>query len=245
MIICLINPNTTKTMTKTIENAAKEIASMQTNIVATNPKDGPESIEGYYDEVFCVPGIIKEVWANKDADAYIIACFDDTGLDAVRTITDKPVIGIGNSSFYIASCLAGSFSVITTLDVSVPILRNNLLNYGLDKLCVNVSSVQIPVLELEKESTNCLNALASEVERTLNEDRAEAIVLGCAGMTRFAKRLEDKFAVPVIEGVSASVVLAEGLVKMKKTTSKIGGYSYPREKKFAGAFSPFEVKKLS
>ena len=64
-------------------------------------------------------------------------------------------------------------------------------------------------------------------------------------MTKFAKRLEDKFAVPVIEGVSASVVLAEGLVKMKKTTSKIGGYSYPREKKFAGAFSSFEVKKMS
>ena len=127
MIICLINPNTTRNMTKTIEIAAKEMASLKTKIIATNPDDGPESIEGYYDEVFCVPGIIDRVQAYKNADAYIIACFDDTGLDAVRTMTNKPVLGIGNSSFNVASLLAGSFSVITTLEVSVPILQNNLL----------------------------------------------------------------------------------------------------------------------
>mgnify|MGYP007000140086 len=93
-------------MTKTIEAVAKETASVKTKIIATNPNDGPESIEGYYDEVFCIPGIINKVQAHKNADAYIIACFDDTGLDAVRTITNKPVLGIGNSSFNIASLLA-------------------------------------------------------------------------------------------------------------------------------------------
>ena len=77
------------------------------------------------------------------------------------------------------------------------------------------------------------------------EDKAEAIVLGCAGMADFASRLEKKFTVPVIEGVSASVILAEGLVRMKKSTSKIGGYSYPREKKYSGIYKPFEFKKLS
>ena len=243
MIICLINPNTTKEMTRTIESVAKEIADQQTEIIGTNPKDGPESIEGYYDEVFCVPGIINEVRAHKNADAYIIACFDDTGLDAVRTITSKPVVGIGNSSFQVASCLAGSFSVITTLDISVPILKHNIYKYGFDRMCVNVSSVQIPVLELENANQNCLNILENEVERTLKEDKAEAVVLGCAGMADFSKKLEEKFAVPVIEGVSASVVLAEGLVKMKKNTSKVGGYSYPREKTFSGTFECFELKK--
>ena len=245
MIICLINPNTTKIMTKTVETAAKQIASVSTEIVATNPDDGPESIEGYYDEVFCVPGIIKEVRAHKNADAFIIACFDDTGLDAVRTITDKPVIGIGNSAFQIASCLACSFSVITTLDVSVPILQTNISKYGFERKCVNVSSVQIPVLELENASGECLLILENEVERTLTEDKAEAIVLGCAGMADFAKKLEEKFKVPIIEGVSAAVVIAEGLIKMKKNTSKIGGYSYPREKLYSGTYKSFQFNKIS
>ena len=112
-------------------------------------------------------------------------------------------------------------------------------------MCVNVSSVQIPVLDLKKQSNDCLRALEKEVERTLDEDKAEAVVLGCAGMADFATKLEEKFAVPVIEGVSAAIILAEGLVRIKKNTSKVGGYSYPREKKYSGIYKSFEFKKLS
>ena len=243
MLICIINPNTTKKMTDNIEVVAKKVASNGTTIVSTNPKNGPESIEGYYDEVFCIPGLIEEVLLNSEADAYIIACFDDTGLDAIRTITNKPVLGIGDSSFHIASCLAGTFSVITTLDLSVPILKNNLLKRGFDRICVNVSSVNVPVLDLENEESKALLAIEDEIQRSITNDKAEAIVLGCAGMADFAEKLEKKFSIPVIEGVSSSIILAEGLVKMKKTTSKLGGYSYPRPKSYAGIFKPFEFKK--
>ena len=243
MLICIINPNTTKKMTDNIEVVAKKVASNGTTIVSTNPKNGPESIEGYYDEVFCIPGLIEEVLSNSEADAYIIACFDDTGLDAIRTITNKPVLGIGDSSFHIASCLAGTFSVITTLDLSIPILKNNLLKRGFDRICVNVSSVNVPVLDLENEESNALLAIEDEIQRSITNDKAEAIVLGCAGMADFAEKLEKKFSIPVIEGVSSSIILAEGLVKMKKTTSKLGGYSYPRPKNYSGIFKPFEFKK--
>ncbi len=243
MLICIINPNTTKKMTDKIEVVAKKVASIGTTIVSKNPKNGPESIEGYYDEVFCIPGLIEEVLSNSEADAYIIACFDDTGLDAVRTITNKPVLGIGDSSFHIASCLAGTFSVITTLDLSVPILKNNLLKRGFDRICVNVSSVNVPVLDLENEESSALLAIEDEIQRSITNDKAEAIVLGCAGMADFAEKLEKKFSIPVIEGVSCSIILAEGLVKMKKTTSKLGGYSYPRPKNYSGIFKPFELKK--
>ena len=243
MLICIINPNTTKKMTDNIEVVAKKVASNGTTIVSTNPKNGPESIEGYYDEVFCIPGLIEEVLSNSEADAYIIACFDDTGLDAIRTITNKPVLGIGDSSFHIASCLAGTFSVITTLDLSVPILKNNLLKRGFDRICVNVSSVNVPVLDLENKESNALLAIEDEIQRSITNDKAEAIVLGCAGMADFAEKLEKKFSIPVIEGVSSSIILAEGLVKMKKTTSKLGGYSYPRSKSYEGIFKPFEFKK--
>ena len=212
MLICIINPNTTKKMTDNIEVVAKKVASNGTTIVSTNPKNGPESIEGYYDEVFCIPGLIEEVLSNSEADAYIIACFDDTGLDAIRTITNKPVLGIGDSSFHIASCLAGTFSVITTLDLSVPILKNNLLKRGFDRICVNVSSVNVPVLDLENEESNALLAIEDEIQRSITNDKAEAIVLGCAGMADFAEKLEKKFSIPVIEGVSSSIILALSLI---------------------------------
>ena len=80
-------------------------------------------------------------------------------------------------------------------------------------------------------------------DENITNDKAEAIVLGCAGMADFAEKLEKKFSIPVIEGVSSSIILAEGLVKMKKTTSKLGRYSYPRPKSYSGIFKPFEFKK--
>ena len=244
MIICIINPNTTKSMTEKMEIASKKVASNDTKIIATSPKNGPESIEGYYDEVFCTPSLIEEVYLNKEADAFIIGCFDDTGLDAVRTITSKPVLGIGDSSFHVASLLAGSFSVITTLEVSVPILKNNILKRGFDRICVNVSSVNVPVLDLEKEDSNSLLLLEKEIDRSINQDKAESIVLGCAGMSEFAEQLEKKFSLPVIEGVSSATILAEGLVRMKKNTTKLGGYSYPRSKTYSGIYKSSQFKKF-
>ena len=67
-------------MTEAIGNVAKKFISSHYEVTSTNPEFGPESIEGYYDEVFCIPGILEEVFLHKDADAYIIGCFDDTGL---------------------------------------------------------------------------------------------------------------------------------------------------------------------
>ena len=185
---------------------------------------------------------MEEVFLHKDADAYIIGCFDDTGLDAVRSITNKPVLGIGDSSYHIASCLAGTFSVITTLDVSVPIIKNNLLKRGFDRICVNVSSVKIPVLELDNDNSNASLSIEKEIEKSINYYKSEAIILGCAGMADFAEKLEEKFSIPVVEGVSSSIILAEGLIRMKKNTSKIGGYSYPNPKNYSGIFKSFSFK---
>ena len=96
MLIRVINPNTTQSMTATIADAATRIAGRDTDIMAVTSSMGPVSIEGYYDEVFAVPGLLLELAKAPalGADAAIIACSDDTGLDAARTLADIPVIGI-------------------------------------------------------------------------------------------------------------------------------------------------------
>ena len=152
MLICIINPNTTKKMTDRIEMVANKVASNGTSIVATNPKNGPESIEGYYDEVFCIPGILEEVFSNKEADAYIIGCFDDTGLDAARCLVSGPVIGIGEAAFHIASLLGHKFSVITTLRRSIPAIEQNIYKYGLDRRCASIHACELGVLELGSDA---------------------------------------------------------------------------------------------
>ena len=237
--ICIINPNTTKAMTHKIDLTAKNFANVDTEIISVEPNIGPESIEGYYDEAFCIPGLIEEINNNINADGYIIACFDDTGLDAVRSITDKPVIGIGEAAYHVASIVSGNFSVITTLSRSINPLKHNLKKYGLFEKCVSISAIEVPVLDLEEISNDNLDKLNKGIEKTILEDNSEAIILGCAGMSNLAKDLELNHGLPVIEGVSSAVVLIEGLINLQIKTSKIGSYALPREKQYKGFLSQF------
>ena len=93
MEIRIINPNTTASMTEKIGRAAQEVAATGTVITAINPADGPASIEGYYDEAFAVPGLLREIrrGESQGVAGYIIACFDDVGLDAARNVATAPV----------------------------------------------------------------------------------------------------------------------------------------------------------
>ena len=238
--ICIINPNTTKAMTQKIDLTAKKFASADTEIVSVEPNVGPESIEGFYDEAFCIPGLVEEIEKHSDADSYIIACFDDTGLEVIRSITEKPVIGIGEAAYHIATMVAGNFTVITTLSRSIRPLTHNLKKYGLFENCVKVTAIEVPVLDLENISKENLDKLNKGIQDTKKNDNAEAIILGCAGMADLAKNLETKHKLPVIEGVSSAVVLAESLVNLQIKTSKVGSYALPRKKEYMGYLNKFK-----
>ena len=238
--ICIINPNTTRVMTQKIDLTAKKFASADTEIVSVEPNVGPESIEGFYDEAFCIPGLVEEIEKHSDADSYIIACFDDTGLDVIRSITEKPVIGIGEAAYHIATMVAGNFTVITTLSRSIRPLTHNLKKYGLFENCVKVTAIEVPVLDLENISKDNLDKLNKGIQDTIENDNAESIILGCAGMADLAKSLETKHQLPVIEGVSSAIVLAESLVNLKIKTSKVGSYAIPRKKEYLGYLNKFK-----
>jgi allantoin racemase len=239
MRIIVVNPNTTSSMTRKIGEAARAVASPGTDLRAVNPESGPASIEGYYDEAFSVPGLLAEIRAAPDADAFVLACFDDTGLDAARCLTEAPVIGIGEAAFHMASLLAGRFGVVTTLARSVPAIEHNLVRYGLASRCARVRASEVGVLDLERPGSDARARISAEIGRSLEEDRAEAIVLGCAGMADLAAALSAEHDVPVVDGVSAAVKLAESLVGLGLRTSKRGGYAPPRPKHYAGAFAGF------
>ena len=135
MRIHVINPNTTRSMTLKIGAAAKAAASPGVELTAVNPEFGPASIEGYFDEAFSIPGLIDEIGKEPNADAFVIACFDDTGLEAARCATLAPVIGIGEAAFHMASLIAAKFSVVTTLSRSIIPIEHNLAKYGLIARC--------------------------------------------------------------------------------------------------------------
>ena len=236
MRLLVVNPNTTASMTRKIGAAARAVAGAGTEIVAVNPESGPPSIEGYFDEVFAIPGLIAEMQKAGPVDATIIACFDDTGLDAARSFSPSPVIGIGEAAFHLASLIAGRFSVVTTLSRSIPAIEHNLVRYGLMSRCAKVRASDCAVLDLELPGSAARAKISREIDRAIQEDTAEAIVLGCAGMADLAATLSREHGVPVIDGVVAAVKLAESLVALGLTTSKRGGYAAPLPKTYDGIF---------
>jgi allantoin racemase len=243
MRILVVNPNTTASMTDTIEAAAQSVAGNTTEIVAKTSRMGPVSIEGYYDEAFAVPGLLMEIAEGQalGAQAAIIACFDDTGLDAARAMASIPVLGICEAAVATAALIAQRFSVVTTLERSIMPVKGLVYRYGMGDRAT-VRAANIPVLSLDDPTSGAVLKLRTEIEKALDEDGAEAIVLGCAGMADLARDLQAEYGVPVIDGVGAAVKLAESLICLGLTTSKRGAYAAPLSKPYHGLMASFAPK---
>lgn len=241
MRLTVINPNTTRAMTEGIAAAARSAASAGTEIVGVQPSAGPASIEGVYDGALAAPGVVEEILRAEagGSDAHIIACFDDTGLDAARAAAVKPVIGIGEAAFHIASLVAHRFTVITTLSRSVPVIERNLAVTGLMARCARVRATDIPVLALDDPARGARKRISDMIATAIRDDGADGIVLGCAEMANLAGDLSVTHQLPVIDGVSAAVRLAESVAGLRLTTSKRGLWASPLPKPYAGAFASF------
>ncbi len=125
MRILLVNPNTTASMTEKAAAAGRQVAGAGTQILSATSSMGPASIEGHYDGAMALPGLMAALRRGEaqGADAAVIACFDDTGLDAARSLASIPVLGLCESALMTAGFLAQRFSVVTTLERSRVLLE--------------------------------------------------------------------------------------------------------------------------
>ncbi len=205
-------------MTNSIGEAARKIATDGTTIVAVNPEHGPASIQGPQDGEDALPGLFetfeKELASGHNYDAVIIACFDDTGLPELKSRISIPVLGVGEAAFHAATMLGSTFSVVTTLAVSIPVIEENITAYGFDSHCSKVRASGVAVLELEEDGSSDEDIL-TEAKKAIRDDNCDVIILGCAGMADLAANMTGSLGRPVIDGVGAAVVMCEGLVRLE------------------------------
>ncbi|HBU97805.1 aspartate/glutamate racemase family protein, partial [Thalassospira lucentensis] len=136
--IAVINPNLSEGFTRKVGDQARSIVGANTDIIALNPQFGPASIEGYYDEAFASVGllsVIRDLEAAPDHAAnpiggYVVACFDDTGVDAARCLTSAPVLGLCEGALRMAAAVASRFAIVTPMPVSVRPLEHLVAKYG-------------------------------------------------------------------------------------------------------------------
>ena len=221
--ICIINPYASAISNQNIKHCALKVVDKDTSIFINNEN----SEEDYFDlhsETINISKLLKIVEKNNSSDAFIIISFEDIGVDTIRKVTSKPIIGIGEASFYTANIIANKFSVITNLSHSHEALKNNLIKYDMDHKCVSIKSIEVPVLDMDTMSKSNLNKLNNEIQRTITEDDPEAIIITSPGILNLSKNLSNKFNIPIIEGVTAATALMENFAKLdlqiKKFVSK-------------------------
>jgi allantoin racemase len=240
VIIKVVNPNTSLEMTALVDRSAKAVAAPGTTVRAVGPAMGPESVESHYDEALSVPGLLAEIAIGEESgvDGYVVACFGDPGLDAARELARGPVVGIAEAAMRTAAYLGRSFTVVTTLSRSRGRTWDLAERYGMRGLCRGVHACDIPVLELERDP-GALAVVTAACARAVEEDGADAVVLGCAGMTDWAAPIAAAIGVPVVDGVQSAVLTVQALVEMGLRTGKRDEFAVPPPKRYTGLLRDF------
>jgi allantoin racemase len=226
--IMIVNPNTTVAMTRTVVAAARRVAAPGTRVVGGTPSRGVSAVESNLDEVWGAVGVLEqvEVGERTGADAYVVACFGDTGVAPARELARGPVVGMTEAALATAALVAARFAVVTMPRRTREQSHRVVQAMGLGHRCA-IRAVDEPVAAVAHGSLHLLDVFATEGRRALDEDAAEAVVLGCAGLTELVAPLREALGVPVVEGVAAAVTMADGLLRQGLTTSRAATYAAP------------------
>jgi len=230
--IMVINPNSSQEMTGQIEQVLSRIKRPETDLTVVQVEDAPPAIESDADVAQAVPGVLRLVRRANDEgyDAVIIACFSDPGLGAAREVSEILVLGIQETSLHVAAMLGHRFTVLTPLPHRVPKKEREVRGLGLAGSLASVRALGLTVTETEAEPERTKARIFDVARTAVEQDGAEVLVLGCAGMTGYAEEIEKKLGVVVIDPTVVTFKVAEGLVEARLRHSKLGLYHELRER---------------
>ena len=213
--ILVINPNSTEAVTRGIDEACAPLRMPGgPALECATLKEGPPGIETQQHVDAVVSPLLKLVKSREgEYSAFVIACYSDPGLHSIREATKKPVLGISECGILTALTLGQKFGVIAILQQSIARHLRYIGALGVaDRLAAELP-VGLPVVELSDAGKTFGRMV--EVGRRLREAHgADVIVMGCAGMARYRKPLQDEVGIPVVEPTQAAVAMAIGRVRL-------------------------------
>ena len=213
--ILVINPNSNEAVTRGMDEACERLRiTGGPSIECVTLKEGPPGIETQQHVDSVVPPLIRMVGAReKDYGAFVIGCFSDPGIHAVRELTEKPVLGICECGILTALTLGQKFGVIAILRQSIPRHLRYIAAMGVIDRLAGELPVGLGVSELADENKT-FRRMVEVSERLRDEHGADTLVMGCAGMARYRKPLQDVVNIPVVEPTQAAVAMAVGRVRL-------------------------------
>jgi Asp/Glu/hydantoin racemase len=215
--ILVINPNSNVNVTRGLEDALKPLNFADgPEIACTTLAEGPYGIESQADADSVAMPLRRLIESDNSAAAFIIACYSDPGLHVCREGTDRPVFGIAECGVLTALTRAETFGVIAIAQRSIRRHIRYLRQMGLMDRLAGERPLNMSVAETASGEGTLAKMI--EVGRALKEqDGAGAIVMGCAGMARLRRGLEDALQIPVIDPTQAATAMALGTVQLSRS----------------------------
>ncbi|UCF95963.1 MAG: aspartate/glutamate racemase family protein [Spirochaetaceae bacterium] len=234
MKILVLNPNTSKLVTKKIADAVNKVARKDVELVVEQIEHGPEALESYHDETLAYPYILEKVEkANAEGfNAIVLAAFCDPGIEALRERSAIPIYGAEETTLSIALLLGNKFSILTEKKHKESVKRQHVRKLGLEQRFAGVRALNMGVVEIAEKGEQVLERGIELGKKMIIEDGAEVIVMGCASMAGYQDELAEKLGVPILDPVTITYKVAEGLADIQTVHSKVGLYATPEPKKW-------------
>ena len=213
--ILVINPNSNEMVTEGLRQALVPLAFAEgPEILCETLREGPAGIETQEHVESVTLPLRRRVEAASDVDAFVIACYSDPGLHVAREGTASPVFGIAECGVLTALTRADRFGVIAIKSRSIPRHIRYLRQMGLMDRLAGERPLEMSVAE-SASGEGTLQRMIAIGRELRDENGAGAIVMGCAGMARHRRPLEDALGVPVIDPTQAAVAMAIGTIMVR------------------------------
>jgi Asp/Glu/hydantoin racemase len=212
-LIHVVNPNSNGAVTAGLDAALAPLRfAGGPEIACTTLAEGPFGIESQADVDSVVMPLRRLIEADNRADAFIIACYSDPGLQACREGTARPVFGIAEAGVLTALARGERFGVIAIRQRSIRRHVRYMRQMGLTERLAGERPLDMSVADTASGSGTLQRMI--EVGTALRDnDGADVIIMGCAGMAKHRAPLEDALGVPVIDPTQAAAAMALGAVQ--------------------------------
>ena len=211
MTIYVMNPNSSADVTARMDAALDPMRRFGVPIACTTLPEGPPGIEDQRQADLVIAPLLAQAASLPKPSAFVVACFGDPGLHALRVQTPVPVLGIQESAVLTAMSLGQRFGILAILPASIPRHMRNLGAMGVGARCAGDRALNLRVTELEDE-TRVLARMVEVGKRLRDDDGADVLILGCAGMASYRAALSDALNLPVVEPCQAATAMALGRI---------------------------------
>jgi len=153
----------------------------------------------------------------QGVEAMVIGCFYDPALEDAREMSGPTVVVAPcGACLSVAAQLANRFSILVGRHKWIEQMRERVRGYGMDSRIASFRSLEMGVDEFQRDHARTRGRIIDEARRAVEEDHAEAIVLGCTIEFGFFHEVQQAVGVPVIDAVVAPFKQAESLAQQQR-----------------------------